>query len=849
MHENRRPLLFAAILVAALCVAYLVSTTWQGSDVLEPTENQNSTSRTKTADLEDSQADDEGRQQVVDIITTDLSANESAKTFTLRGRCLLADDKTPLANCTAQTRRELTATESLDPWPAGVPSAEVITEADGIFELQVPIDPSRENSALCLSAEGFVSRVARWKRPATGSIIDVGDIEMDRAIRVTGMVSHPNGEPVGDVAILFANIAMTGQTLVEPERMLRTRTDSSGRFSLDHPAFYGEWYPRVEGSGALIEPQMVVLGKSSYPTYDIQLSVEKPDPKFSITGICKDEAGQALDDVHVTGSGDGFRGQGWSHSDGSVTIPRGGPSMSRGLASLWAYDTAGLYEQILPAPETKFKWGDRDVQFVLRRLAEHSVQVVDARGKAVTKFSIFTFRANPNYLSLYPRLSLHGKHTGGTVKLKGLRNGENSVLVVPKSEGLGTSQLIPFVADSTAAPGVLTVTAMDLATLEIEVRDPSGAPIAGSRIELVQSLKSGQPLPSSKVTDVADCDRERTAPQFLRITEAKTDADGRARLQASPASWYLRITGKSHTPIVQAVQISNAGNSLQVTAQPGCTLSGTVSPKPALDLLRQLSAGKEHPVTVELRTSAVRAPVLAEVEADGSYSKSGLAPGKYSVSLRYWTRSSNVTEGWIKVPIADIEFPPSHHERLEIDAESCIPCQLSGRISVDGAPLKGKHCFAKRSDPSPQLMLRFSTGENGQFEVSVPPGTYTYSITLEAQPGPGWVMMTVPETFTLQAGDKRESAIDIAVRKLRVQVLDKTDKPLPNQLVKISAKGFHRPGTIRTDADGWAMIDPAPLTEFHLSMNIGGIKQKLGPIDLPSGQTRGDVKVRQKDGE
>ena len=40
----------------------------------------------------------------------------------LKGRCLQAGDGTPLADCTAQTRRELTAGASLDPWPAEHPT-------------------------------------------------------------------------------------------------------------------------------------------------------------------------------------------------------------------------------------------------------------------------------------------------------------------------------------------------------------------------------------------------------------------------------------------------------------------------------------------------------------------------------------------------------------------------------------------------------------------------------------------------------------------------------------------------------------------------------------------------------
>ncbi len=255
------------------------------------------------AALEEPEAIDLGTRDLAVPKAEDVATNVTLHSFVLRGRCMRGDSETPLAGCRVQARREGFATDADTPWAAAQTTAEMVTGVGGVFELIVPKESLREDAGLQLAKSGYVPREARWKRPASGAVIELGDIAMDLAIQVTGKVTHPDGEPVMDVGILFANIAVTGQTKVDPERMLRTRTDNSGRFRLDAPAFFGEWYPRVEGSGAMLEPQMVVLGEAEHPDYNIHITVEKPDPQFSITGQCVDEAGQALSGICLSANG------------------------------------------------------------------------------------------------------------------------------------------------------------------------------------------------------------------------------------------------------------------------------------------------------------------------------------------------------------------------------------------------------------------------------------------------------------------------------------------------------------------------------------------------------------------
>ncbi len=843
MQNSRRPLVLSTLLAIGLCFAYLFST--NGHESRDADRSLHSTEATPSeglAELEQTENPMGPGRTAIEELTPDPQPEPNPNTILLRGRCILGGSQQPLAQCSAQTKREPSSAGASN--PESDPTSSAITGADGVFELEVPILSDHEDVVLQLARTGFVTREARWKRPKTGAEFDVGDIEIDRAIQVTGKVTFPDGEPVIDARILFANVALTGQAKVEPARMLRTRTDAIGGFQLEEPAFFGEWYPRVEGSGALLEPQMVVLTEEDHPDYRIHLIVERPDPKVSITGMCVDESGRAMSQVHVSAAGDGFRGQGWSREDGTVTIPRAGPTPQVGKVSLWASDEDLEYEQVLPAPKADHKWGDRNVRFVLRRLATQHVQVVDERGEPVSKFSLFAFSNRDDRPSRYRHLSMHGQHADGRVKLTRLKNGDNSLLVVPKATGLGPTSMVPFTADSSIPPQGLTVTVPDLATLDVQVRDASGAPVAGSRVELLQSIIGVAPKVTSDVVDVADCDQSQYSPYFARQTEAQCDTAGTAHLLVSPGTWFLRVSGASHMRLIQEVQVSKGHTSIPVTVQAGGSLSGKVSPLAAIKTLQLLSPGDSKPVSVELREKIYTDPVIASIQPDGTYSVAGVTPGKYKVSLRYWMKTSTVTDGWIKVPIADMELESGQHKELMIDAKACLPGQVSGHFYVDGKPLKDKHCFVKRRDPSPNIMLRIATDSEGHFEASIPPGTYSYSITLEAIPGPGWVMMTIPGEWPLEAGGTRKTTHNIELRTVRVQVLDESGKALANQDMNTVAPDFHRPGPMRTDDSGWVTVSPAPLSAFHLVTTIGEVKHKLGPIDLPPGQTNGDVTIR-----
>ncbi len=268
---------------------------------------------------------------------------------------------------------------------------------------------------------------------------------------------------------------------------------------------------------------------------------------------------------------------------------------------------------MLPSSGIGFGWGDQDVQIVLRRKPGQDVHVVDMRGQAITDFSLFAFAEGRGGWVRYGKLNLHGHHPGGHVQLTGLSSGTNAVLVVPKAPGLGSTAMASFVSDGSMQANALTVAVPDQTVLSVELRDSNGLPVALSRVELLQSVRGSEPDADSKALDVADCDLGGSYPSFLRQASETTDPSGLAEMQASPGTWYLRITGDSHMPHIQQVEVAGTPTSLPVTVHAGCSVSGTVGPASALKALAQLSPNGENPVTVELNTSASTAPAIAQV--------------------------------------------------------------------------------------------------------------------------------------------------------------------------------------------------------------------------------------------
>lgn len=763
-------------------------------------------------------------------------------TFTVVGRCTTAADGAPLDGCTIQLRIERGDDRSAESTSADEWADAILTSSDatGAFRQHATHDDWSDTIVVRISKPGFVPRVARWPQPRLGSEVDLGDVPMLRAIRVTGQVVDRSGVPVEDAGMLFAYIELTGEHPATTENMLRKRSDAAGRFSFDAPAHPGEWYIGAEDTGALVEPRSVKLTDES--SFELRVVVERPDPDFHITGTAVDTAGQPIAGLRLSASGEGFMGRGRSRADGSFVVQRAGPIPDRGKTgtALSISDPSGLYERVEPSVDTRIPWGKDGVRIVMRKRASRTVRVIDQNGAPVEAYTLFVFRGRSR-LGIYRNKTRRGTHEDGRCRLEGLQAGPHAVVVMPRDEAFASTQRIAFVVEPETESGEVTVTLEPHIPTTVRVVDAAGAAMAGSQVELLQSLCPDAPSARSQAVELRDCDRQRGTPEYLVLARAITDASGDARLDAPRGNFHVRVTGAAHVPAVQAAVIGAPTTRLQVPVQAAARLTGTVQPADALARLREVSRDGKQPVAIVVKPDDQPALPAVAVAEDGSFAVGGMPGGRYKVSLRYWLRTGAVRADNVAIRVAEVSVVAGQERNLTIDASGLLPGTVQGRILAGGEPLRDVHCFLDRRDQGSMLRLRITTDGDGRFRGVVPAGDYGFSMTYPAQPGPGWLNMVLPDRWHLDPEQTHELQLDVPLRRVRLQLLDADGKPHVDARIRVVRTGYFLPGGLKTDATGTVEIYPAPLQEFHVDMTIGDEKQRLGPFDLPAGETSGTI--------
>jgi len=755
----------------------------------------------------------------------------TAPTFSVHGRCVTKDD-TPLANCNVQLRREddadfATATQS---------------GTDGTFSLGIRHDDWTDTIAVRIHMEGYAPRTAQWQCPEDGTTIDLGDIHMLRAISIAGTIADQSGVAVEDAGMMFVYIPLTGKTSTEAKSMLRTRSDAAGRFAFDVPAHPGEWYIGVEDTGALVAPRSVKL--TTETSFDLKVTVERPDPAFNITGSVVDASGRPLAGMKLSVTGEGFIGRGRSNTQGHFTVQRAGPINDDGKSGtlLSVRDPNTRYERVSPATTTRIPWGKDGVAVVMRERAGQTIRVVDELGKPVTSYTLFAFRGKSR-LGLLKSKTQRGQHEDGRCRLQGLQQGPHAVVVVPRDGSLASTTTIPFAVVPLAESPELLVTVKPTVPTTIKVVNGTGDAIKGSTVELLQSFGSEPPTATTNAPTLRTCDQPRAPPGHAIIATSTTDATGTAALQTPPGSWHVRVTGTNHLPHVQALVAAAPTTHAQVTVQPAAILTGSVHPPEALAQLRELMAGGKDPVAVIVTPHDEKALPAVPVAEDGTFTIGGLESGLHHVTLRYWLRTGSVRADNVKLAVADVTVQAGVATTLTIDAKALLPGTVNGRIVAGGQPLADVHCFLRRNGPGPFLNLRIATDANGRFTGLVPAGQYGFSMTYPAQPGPGWLNIVLPDEWHLAPGQTHTIDFDVPLRRARLRVLAKDKTPIQDARVRVVRKGYFLPGGLKTDERGEVEVFPAPLDAFHVEVTIDGKKQKLGPFDLPPGATTGTIVV------
>ncbi|MFN3244120.1 MAG: hypothetical protein ACE37K_21615 [Planctomycetota bacterium] len=759
--------------------------------------------------------------------------------LTLLGRCVDAGTA-PLAGVAVQLRREATRAERDAAWD-GAPAA-ALTAEDGRFRCEIGYDDWVDTVALRVHADGYCARSARWPQPQPGQTIDLGDIAMLRAIPVKGIVVDQQGVGVENVSMMFVYIALDGGQTTETRSMLRATSDAAGRFAFPRAAHPGEWYIGAEDTGALVAPRSVKL--SDETSYDLRVVVERPDPQFDIRGTVRDTAGNPIAGLRLSVQGEGFIGRGRSGPSGAFTIRRAGPIPDNGKAgaALSVSDPEARYDRVQPAVGERVAWGARDVAVVMQQRGAQAVQVVDEAGAPVEDYTLFVLRGERKLTPVGGR-TLRGHHPDGRARIERLPAGPHAVLAMPRRGDLAISAPTPFAVQSGVETSQLQVRTPPPVPTTVQVRTADGRPVAGSQVELLLALQGEAPKPSSPAIDLRDLDRYRRQTPCVVLARAPTADDGTASLRAPHGRCYVRVTGLAHTPHVQALDVVAPRAHANVTVQSAAVVRGRLTPPAAFARLQELARGGKLPVAVLAAREGSDPPPPAVADDEGRFVIGGLSPGSYTLSLRYWLRTGEVREGEVKLKTGQVTLADGETRTVELDVSQLLPGRVRGRIVAGGKPLADVHCFLRRTGPGSFLMLRIATDHDGRFEGLVPAGDYGFAMTYPAQPGPGWLNIVLPDSWTLAPGGEREVALDVPLRRARLRVV-RDDRAVAGARIRILRTGYHMPGGLTTDAEGRVDVFPAPLEPFDVEVTFDGDKQRVGPFDLPLGATEGDVLVQ-----
>lgn len=751
----------------------------------------------------------------------------------VRGRCV--DERgQPLAGCTATfdawggnaTRMAL---QGDVPWQDPEP---IVTGDDGVFDFAFE-PPSGMQFALDVQGEGRVPRTGRWSRIERGQILDLGDIELPTGYEVRGRVVDERGAPVSRVAVALEDLPLPLTEGMAANDVRYGSSNENGDFVVRVPIPPGTWPIDVSSRGIrLVRPNQVTVTESgSEPLVVIVRRMP------SISGIVVDERGAPVQGVTVEAdlNRSGRMAAGRSKKDGTFVIHAvdAEPQPVRLRIS-----NPGPCEP--PPPDERFyDWGTRDVRIDMRRALALELEVVERESRApVTRYAVQCYSASARS-SRERNLRLSGTHEHGRVTVDRVWRGKNYLRIVPLDASLACSEPIEFeVPDGGAPPMRVEVERLTPGT--VQVTNPDGTPIAGSKIELVRkgtrSFTADTWLAERGSTNSWSTNASSRAHEL--VSRATTDATGSAVVFVPPdqTSLLVRASGPHRPVIVDPAQFPT-GQPLVIVLPPAGGIAGQV-------LFAELDP-------THLRVSCHRIDsvpdgepsVQVQVDSEGAFAIPHIAPGNYrlEISHHHRYRRSHGSSGAgvdLDVQIPRIEVRADQQSSAEIDVRAIAPATVRGRVFVNGAPPTAARIDFRRGAGA--TFGQFAVAADGTFEApGLIPGTYRAAVIVgDFVAGPG-LRIQGAEEFELTSGQDYAREFHFTRRRLVVTLLQ-ADGVTPAALLPCYCRSESGGSRKQTDANGRLVFDPAPDAEIEILPQ--GSKTRLVAA-IPANQNEHEVKL------
>ncbi|MCA8942189.1 MAG: sigma-70 family RNA polymerase sigma factor [Planctomycetes bacterium] len=763
------------------------------------------------------------------------AATPASDALVVRGRCIDETTGTPISGCSVEVRIGLPDGRNVwRPWSGSDVAAAQQTETNGVFSLSLEGDRSL-GCTVRIADSGHVRLSGRWDEPPR--ILDLGDVQLTPGVSVRGRVLDEHDAAVAPAFVLLARDREGDDRVLRDGGMVRASTDEAGCFRFDRLVAAGDYFVVLHGAGSLIEPRKFSVTPG--PESKLLVRARRPDPAESIDGVVTDEAGDPIAGIFVVAVGEGSIGRTESDQDGRFVVPRADrwhASTDAGV-SVTASHGAGEWDQRSPPPTARFEWGQHGVQIVMRELGSREIVVTDEARRPVEDCRLYVYesvRGHSVAMTPYRGVDGRGPHARGRLVVDGVRSGESAVLAVPHDERL-SSQFVRF--DGDAAHAEVSVVLPPCGELRVEVRDPTGTAVVGSRVEVVRVIGVDRMTESSETVELRRLDPKAEAPLFATLDSGTTDADGHANLLAPPERLWLRVSGEGHPPHVEPITMARGSLVHRIVVERGARLEARLTPPELLAMLEGLpeiepmhdGEGRVELVLRRNGDTATRTFAIheARVTADG------LEHGEYAVGLQYRLRAHPKMPLPVCVPIGEASLRADRSRAFEFDITDALPVRVTGRIVVDGVPLRDNDLFLKRAGSPFHATIRIATNQDGDVETLVPPGEYARSLALPVADSPGWIVLPLPGTRLVARDSINDVSCDVERRRGRIRLLEADGTPIRDRPVKVVQPGYYRPGQIETDDEGWLEFSPLPIGAFTVEWTDGDGNAKHTSVDVP----------------
>jgi hypothetical protein len=211
----------------------------------------------------------------------------------------------------------------------------------------------------------------------------------------------------------------------------------------------------------------------------------------------------------------------------------------------------------------------------------------------------------------------------------------------------------------------------------------------------------------------------------------------------------------------------------------------------------------------------------------------------------------------------DLEF--GEMRQVVLDASALLPGKLTGQIFLDGQPYANAKFGLRRSeiDGTGRLIGRggrsgYKTDENGRFSAEVEGGYVSVFLTPGEKATSRGVPIEGADQLHVPPSRTTTGVFYLLRLTMRVRFLEHDGTPATQRY--ISRPGGRRFENLRTDGDGWLVLDPAPtesVTFYTWPKGLddrGAMQQSfqerktlritLGPVQIPPGTNQAEFTLR-----